>query len=971
MKTSKPLVCSVFSSVVFACLLFGTATAQNDQNTLSSLVKFNIRVANQSSVKQSVTMDLQAKFDNLILKAHENGSVRVIVKVRLDDYKSDAELSNQLQRSQRASIKQKQASLLNYLNKFNIENVKMLDYIPFLGMEITADALETLRGFEDVVSIREDERQQASLLESIPILGGSAFGGPSGGTFGGFSGLGRTIAILDTGVDKTHPFFNNRVVSEACYSTNSATTASVCPGGASSSTASNSGLHCNVAGCTHGTHVAGIAAGGNPTIGGNGVARDVNIIAIQVFSRKTDCQSTSDCTTAFNIDTIKALERVYALRTTYAIDAVNMSLGGGRYFSYCDTELSDYKMAIDNLRAAGIATIIASGNEGFTDSLASPACVSTSFSVGSTTDGDTFPIDFVSTFSNSANFLNLLAPGERILSSYPGAIYENSQGTSQATPMVAGAWAVMKQKFPSDTIAQTFTRLKYGGVQVLDSRSGLVKPRIKVDTALNTSSVDPCNSSTAISFGQTVNGVLANTDCLIPLGSRADVYSFSGTQGQSVAITETSSAFFTYLFLFNSNGVIIGQNGNAGTSRIPPVSGFMTLPATGTYFIYATSVAGNTFGNYTLNLATNGCSFAASSSSQNFAANGGNGNFNITAGGGCAWTAQSNAAWLTTTSTGNGNGQVNYAVVANTSSTQRTATVTVGGQIHTVTQAGITTTITRRPFDFDGDGKTDISIFRPSAGEWYYIRSGNAVVNGARFGSSTDKPIPADYTGDGKTDLAFFRPASGQWFILRSEDSSFYAFPFGVSTDIPTAGDFDGDGKADQAVFRPSNGVWYINRSTGGTTIQQFGTNGDRPVVADYDGDGKSDIAIFRPSVGEWYYLRSSDSQVRGARFGASTDKTVQGDYTGDGKADFAFFRPSTGSWFVLRSEDSSFFASPFGISTDTPTIGDYDGDGKFDQAVFRPSNGVWYVNKSNGSGVTIQPFGASTDLPVPSYYLP
>jgi uncharacterized delta-60 repeat protein len=278
--------------------------------------------------------------------------------------------------------------------------------------------------------------------------------------------------------------------------------------------------------------------------------------------------------------------------------------------------------------------------------------------------------------------------------------------------------------------------------------------------------------------------------------------------------------------------------------------------------------------------------------------------------------------------------------------------------------------VRRPPIDFDGDGKTDISVFRPSVGEWYYQRSSNSAVNGAQFGSPTDKPVPADYTGDGKTDIAFFRPSSGEWYILRSEDFSFYAFPFGLSTDIPSPGDFDGDGKADQAVFRPSNGVWYINKSTGGVAIQPFGVNGDRTVVADYDGDGKSDIAIFRPSVGEWYYLRSSDSQVRGAQFGAGSDKTVQGDYTGDGKADFVFFRPSTGNWFVLRSEDFSFFASPFGISTDTPTIGDYDGDGKFDQAVFRPSNGVWYINRST-AGIQIQQFGAGSDLPLPSYYLP
>jgi Metallo-peptidase family M12/FG-GAP-like repeat len=272
--------------------------------------------------------------------------------------------------------------------------------------------------------------------------------------------------------------------------------------------------------------------------------------------------------------------------------------------------------------------------------------------------------------------------------------------------------------------------------------------------------------------------------------------------------------------------------------------------------------------------------------------------------------------------------------------------------------------------DFDGDGKTDMSVFRPSVGEWYYMKSGNNVVNGATFGNSTDKPVPADYTGDGKTDIAVYRPSSGFWFILRSEDFSFYAFPFGTSTDITAPGDFDGDGKADVAVFRPSSGVWYINKSSGGVTIQPFGTNGDRPVVADYDGDGKTDIAVFRPSVGEWYALKSSGG-ITGSRFGSSSDKTVQGDYTGDGKADFAFYRPSTGEWFVLRSENFSFYASPFGASTDTPTAGDFDGDGKFDQAVFRPSTGIWYVNKSNGSGVIIQPFGTSTDIPSPSYYLP
>jgi subtilisin-like proprotein convertase family protein len=272
--------------------------------------------------------------------------------------------------------------------------------------------------------------------------------------------------------------------------------------------------------------------------------------------------------------------------------------------------------------------------------------------------------------------------------------------------------------------------------------------------------------------------------------------------------------------------------------------------------------------------------------------------------------------------------------------------------------------------DFDNDGLTDISVFRPSVGEWYYRRSNGGVIRGAQFGSSTDKPVPGDYTGDGQSDLAFFRPSTGSWFILRSEDSSFYAFPFGVASDIPSPGDFDGDGKTDVAVFRPSTGIWYINNSASGTgTIQPFGASGDIPVVENYDGDAKDDIAIFRPSNGEWYTLRSSTGVVAGAAFGNVGDKPVQGDYTGDGKADFAIWRPSTGFWFVLRSEDFSFFASPFGAAGDIPAPGDYDGDGRNDQAVFRPSNGVWYINRTT-DGVQIFPFGASTDIPVPAYYL-
>jgi uncharacterized delta-60 repeat protein len=276
----------------------------------------------------------------------------------------------------------------------------------------------------------------------------------------------------------------------------------------------------------------------------------------------------------------------------------------------------------------------------------------------------------------------------------------------------------------------------------------------------------------------------------------------------------------------------------------------------------------------------------------------------------------------------------------------------------------------RAPFDFDGDGKTDISIFRPSLGEWWYLKSSTGENAAAQFGAASDRIVPADFTGDGKADFALFRPSTGEWFVLRSEDFSYFSFPFGQAGDIPAPGDYDGDGRADAAVFRPASGTWFILKSGGGTTIQQFGIEGDKPVFADYDGDGRIDTAVFRPSTAEWWIQRSSSGAVSVFQFGNGTDRLVPGDYTGDGKADAAFWRPSTGEWFILRSEDGSFFSFPFGAGGDVPTPGDYDGDGKFDPAVFRPSSSTWFVNRTT-SGILISNFGTAGDLSVPNVFVP
>ncbi len=275
-------------------------------------------------------------------------------------------------------------------------------------------------------------------------------------------------------------------------------------------------------------------------------------------------------------------------------------------------------------------------------------------------------------------------------------------------------------------------------------------------------------------------------------------------------------------------------------------------------------------------------------------------------------------------------------------------------------------------FDYDGDGKADVSVFRASENKWYVLRSSDSTVYQPVFAIAGDVPVPADYDGDQKTDVAIFRPSSAQWWYLSSIDGSQVLNPFGATGDIPRPSDFDGDGKADFVLFRPSNSTWYRFGSLAGNVPNQtFGATGDQSVIGDFDGDGKSDLAVFRPSTGDWWYAASSaGGAFRQTHWGQNGDLPVPADYDGDSKTDFAVFRPSDGGWYILNSSNGAFTTTAFGTNSDRPVAADYDGDGRADLAVFRPSTGIWYLLRSTSGFAGLQ-FGISTDTPTPSAFVP
>ncbi|MEV4012194.1 S8 family serine peptidase [Nonomuraea angiospora] len=359
----------------------------------------------------------------------------------------------------------------------------------FFVAEVDGPTLARLKKDNRVQSVYKDELRMPTLDVSTALIRSNR------ANQAGWTGRGTTVAVLDTGIDRDHPFFTGRIVDEACFSSSDASdgAVSLCPNNQPSQTGPGAAdaetAQCVIRGanaCSHGTHVAGIAAGrlatGAPS---NGVAPEAGILPIQIFSRVDNPMTCliggvpAPCFLSYTSDQKLALEYIARVAKTHNIASVNMSLGGGGpYAQACDTDASAaaVKSEFDTLVGLGVAPVVAAGNSGFPNGVASPACVSTAVTVGATDDSDA-----VAAFTNRGSLLDLFAPGVNINSSVPNNTYAEKSGTSMAAPHVAGMFALMKQAYPAFTVAQSLQRLQETGTPIRYDAAGTSVTTTRID----------------------------------------------------------------------------------------------------------------------------------------------------------------------------------------------------------------------------------------------------------------------------------------------------------------------------------------------------------------------------------------------------------------------------------------------------------------------------------------------------------
>lgn len=415
----------------------------------------------------------------LVARARQRGNVRVIVGLNVP-VRPETGLSTPELASQRSVIFAAQEA---FARNFGLGSVvRAFQTIPFTTLSLTADEVARLARMPGITSVSEDTLSAPTLNTSTTLINARW------NWQRGRRGAGWSVAVLDTGHFYRHRAFTGAVSQSACFSSNDDSwhATSLCRGGATRAVGSFAAPVCpaSVDGCDHGTHVASTVAARLPN-SHRGVAPEAGIIPIQVFTRFSSDSSScgfsgNDCVLSFQSDQIAALEHVLMLSASNQIAAVNMSLGGGRYTSRCDGDFPAYTAIVNNLTAAGVAVVIASGNSSYRGAVGFPACLSNAITVGATDDNDA-----IAGFSNQhARLIDLMAPGVGIIAAGIGSRSElvSLSGTSMAAPHVAGAFALLRSDSPNASVAQIRYALRCTGTPV--TRAGTAGAFYRIDLRL-------------------------------------------------------------------------------------------------------------------------------------------------------------------------------------------------------------------------------------------------------------------------------------------------------------------------------------------------------------------------------------------------------------------------------------------------------------------------------------------------------